>query len=114
MFSGLIVRAATVAGRKAGSVARLAFSLNRGVASSSNLAFFDSQIASSDRRESSESLLASLRRVEDDEEDEALSSESLTTIFESSSISIRDAFGLDSWVDVVLVDEFLSRDPLAA
>lgn len=64
-FSGLTVSAATVAGRRAGSVARLALSLSLGATSSSSFIFFGSGGVSSTMLdvvlvrlvESSESLL---------------------------------------------------------
>lgn len=76
MFSGLTVSAATAAGRRAGSVARLVLSLSLGAASSSSFSFFSEGGSSAlDRlEESSESLLHtdSLLRIEEDEEDDDL------------------------------------------
>lgn len=62
-FSGLIVRAATVAGLRAGSVARLAFSRSLGAASSSRRIFLASDRTSSACLESSDSRLFPSRRL---------------------------------------------------
>lgn len=76
MFSGLTVSAATAAGRRAGSVARLAFSLSLGAASSSSFSFFsDGESSAFDRlEESSESLLHTDSRllIDDVEEEDDL------------------------------------------
>lgn len=72
VFSGFTVRAATAAGLRAGSVARLALSLSLGAASSSGFILLASVADSSDRLvESSESLrhMASRFLVEEDKED---------------------------------------------
>lgn len=107
MLSGFTVRAATAAGLKAGSVARLALSLSLGAASSSSFVLLDSQTGSSDRlAESSESLRQTESRLlaaEDDEEDDDLGSSSLTTICSSST-----SLGLDSRVRAVLDDAWRS------
>lgn len=98
-FSGLIVRAATVPGLSAGSVARLAFSLSLGAASSSRRIFFGSDGGSSERLVSSESLLLASRLLPD-ETDLAVSSTSFDVLelqtTTSSSTSFLADFGLDS------------------
>lgn len=76
VFSDLTVSAATAAGRRAGSVARLVLSLSLGAASSSSFSFFSEGGSSALDRldESSESLLQtdSLLRVEEVDEDDDL------------------------------------------
>lgn len=107
-FSGLMVRAATAAGLSAGSVARLAFSLNLGTALSSSLIFLLSATLSSDLRDSlSESRLLSRFLPTIDDLDEPSSS---LTIESSSSASLRLGLLVASRD---LDDAFFSRSPRA-
>jgi len=113
-FSGLTVRTATAAGRRAGSVARLALSLSLGAASSSSLILLaaDSRSGRLAAMESSESRRQTESRLliaEDDDEDDDLGwhSSSLATCCSSSA-----SLGLDSRVRALL-DAWRSLMPLA-
>lgn len=108
VFSGFTVRAATVAGRRAGSVARLVLSLSLGATSSSSRILLVSPAAT----ESSESLRQAESRLltaVDDNEDDDLGWHSSSLAAASSSISL----GLDSRVRTLLDDAWRSLMPLA-
>jgi len=97
VFSGFTVRAATAAGRRAGSVARLVLSLSLGAASSSSRILLVSPAAI----ESSESLRQAESRLltaVDDSEDDSLGWHSSSFASCSSSMSL----GLDSRVRTLL------------
>lgn len=77
VFSGFTVRAATAAGRRAGSVARLALSLSLGVASSSSLILLaggssSARLAAMESSESRRPTESRLLIAEDDDEDDGL------------------------------------------
>lgn len=105
MFSDFTVRAATAAGRRAGSVARLVLSLSLGATSSSCRILLVSPAAI----ESSESLRQTESRLltaVDDNEDDGLG-------WHSSSLAASSSFGLDSRVRTLLDGAWRSLMPLA-
>jgi len=109
VFSGFTVRAATVAGRRAGSVARLVLSLSLGVASSSSriLLVSPAAIESSESLRQMESRL--LMEVDDNEDDGLGWHSSSFVVCCSSSTSL----GLDSRVRTFLDGAWRSLMALA-